>query len=75
MEYLIALIVGIALYMFFPCDILNKFTSHKDDELDGGFFGKKPKAVKKRTRKKVTRKPKTVKRKVVKRKTKRKTKK
>lgn len=71
MEYLIAIIIGIGLYFITPCNLMDKFKKDKDAKLDGGYFGKKPKSVKKKTRKKVAkvRKPKSIKRKVVKKKT------
>ena len=76
MEYLIGVILIIALFMVLPS--WNRLKELNEvQKLDGGYFGRKPKSVKKKTRKKTAKvvKPKTIKRKVVKKTTRRKPKK
>jgi len=73
MEYLIIILIVSLLYIVIP----SKNELCGDTDIDGGTYGKKPKAVKKRTRKKTAKSlPKKVKKKTIKKKTtKRKTKK
>ena len=76
MEYLIIILVVSMLYFIIPSRKELLSDEWDGSDIDGGMYGTKPKAVKKKTRKRTKVLPKKVKKKVVKRKvTKRKTKK
>lgn len=68
MEYLIIILIVSLLYIVIP----SKNELCGDTDIDGGTYGKKPKAVRKRTRKKTAKTktlPKKVKKKTIKKKT------